>query len=226
MSLTIANVFPWGRSFDEYVRMFSLGAGDLRRRIIACADGPASFNSEMSRRGHHVTSCDPLYALRLQEIEARIHATSQVMVELAERNSQRFVWNEIRSPRELGEVRHRAMAAFLADFDRGKTEGRYLDQSLPHLNFPDRSFDLALCSHFLFLYSDDFPLQFHLDSVFQMLRVAGEARIFPLLDMAGEPSVHLQGVLAAVKERGYHAAVESVPYEFQLGGNQMLKVRT
>ncbi len=226
MSITIANVFPWGRSFAEYVRMFSLTADDLQKRILVAADGPASFNGEMNRRGHHVISCDPLYALSRAEITARIRATSPVMVELAARNSHRFVWNEIRSPRELGELRQSAMAAFLADFQCGKSDGRYLDQSLPHLNFPDRSFDLALCSHFLFLYSDEFPLEFHLASVVEMARVAAEVRVFPLLDMAGNTSAHLDSTIAQLKLRGHSVSVESVPYEFQRGGNQMLRIRS
>ena len=41
-----------------------------------------------------------------------------------------------------------AMEKFLADFAQGMAEGRYLDRSLPHLDFRDREFDLALCSHF------------------------------------------------------------------------------
>ncbi len=52
---------PWGRSFDEYRRMFNLTDEDLSRGILGCADGPASFNAEMSRSGRRAISCDPLY---------------------------------------------------------------------------------------------------------------------------------------------------------------------
>ena len=43
------------------------------------------------------------------------------------------------------------MEAFLADYDEGKTAGRYVDAELPALPFPNQSFDVAVCSHFLFL---------------------------------------------------------------------------
>jgi hypothetical protein len=43
---TLERVVPWGRSFDEYRRMFVLSSDDLRLRILGCADGPASFNAE------------------------------------------------------------------------------------------------------------------------------------------------------------------------------------
>jgi hypothetical protein len=51
MAFSLQHVVPWGRSFGEYERMFSLSAGDLQQRILACADGPASFNATATRRG-------------------------------------------------------------------------------------------------------------------------------------------------------------------------------
>ena len=43
----------------EYRRMFRLTEGDLRQRILGCADGPASFNVEASALGVRVVSADP-----------------------------------------------------------------------------------------------------------------------------------------------------------------------
>ncbi len=58
-----------------------------------------------------------------------------------------------------------------------------------------------------------------------MCRVAREARIFPLLDLAGDPSPRLAPTLAELRNLGYEAVTERVPYEFQVGGSQMLRVR-
>jgi hypothetical protein len=60
---------PWGRSYDEYVRMFALSERDLALPIVGCGDGPAAFNAEMSLRGHRVVSVDPLYRFSAAEIE-------------------------------------------------------------------------------------------------------------------------------------------------------------
>ena len=65
-------VVPWGRSFDEYQRMFALTDGDLGVRIIGCGDGPASFNAEATRRGARVVSVDPLYRWEVGQIRDRI----------------------------------------------------------------------------------------------------------------------------------------------------------
>ena len=116
------------------------------------------------------------------------------------------------------------MEEFLADYDAGREEGRYLNRSLPSLDFPDDSFDLALCSHFLLLYSDELSAEFHAEAVKEMCRVAREARIFPLLDMRGRRSRHLAGLIDHLRSRGLAANVERVDYEFQRGGNEMLRV--
>src|SRR5574337_451064 len=72
---TLDQVVPWGRSFDEYRRMFTLSDADLRLRILGCADGPASFNAEATRRGSTVVSSDPLYRLEAVRIRNRIAVT-------------------------------------------------------------------------------------------------------------------------------------------------------
>src|SRR5262249_30464855 len=71
-----------------------------------------------------------------------------------------------------------------------------------------------------------FSTEFHLASIIEMCRVAWEARIFPLLTaFAGEPSPHLEPVMAALREQGYEVEIRSVNYEFQKGGDKMLSVR-
>lgn len=222
--VTINDAYPWGRSFDEYRRMFSLADADLDRRILGCADGPAAFNAEMNRRGRRVVSCDPLYAFAGEEIRQRIDATAPKLVAAAREAAGRFVWDRIASPEELGRVRMGSMQLFLADYDAGRRERRYLDRSLPALGLEDDSFDLALCSHFLLLYSQELSAEFHRAAVLEMCRVASEARVFPLLDMRGQRSAHLPGLIQDFRCSGFEVSVERVDYEFQRGGNEMLRV--
>jgi len=224
-NVTIDEVFPWGRSYDEYRRMFALTDAELDLKIIACADGPAAFNAVMHRRGKRVISCDPLYAFSSDEIRKRIAATHDLMVQRARQDAHRFVWDVIRSPEEMGQVRMQAMQEFLADYDVGTRDGRYVNQALPQLGFANGSFDLALCSHFLFLYSEEFSLDYHLASIQEMCRVAREVRIFPLLDMQGRHSQHRDPVTTELPRIGFTVSIERVPYEFQCGGNEMMRVR-
>ena len=181
-------VVSWGRSFAEYRRMFALSDADLQLRILGCADGPASFNAESTQRGTAVISMDPLYRLDAGTIRGRIAATYDQMLEQAQRNSQQFVWNTIQSVEELGRIRMQAMQAFLDDYDLGKRQVRYVDAELPSIAFPDQSFDLALCSHFLFLYAEHLSEAFHRSAILELCRVAREVRIFPLLALDGRTS--------------------------------------
>ena len=224
MGFKYEEAVPWGRSHDEYLRMFNLTAEDLRRRILGCADGPASFNAGMSKRGLTVVSCDPLYGCDAGQIRRRIDATYEDVMAQTRRNLAKFLWEGIASVEELGRVRRGAMAEFLEDYDRGRAQGRYVEASLPDLPFAASSFELALCSHFLFLYSDSLSLEFHQQAVDELCRVAREVRIFPLLDYNAEPSPLIGPVKDHCERRGRSVFIESVPYEFQRGGNKMMRI--
>ena len=221
---TLEQVVPWGRSFDEYYRMFALTDDDLTMRILGCGDGPAGFNAEATRRGAQVVSCDPIYRYDAARVRDRIASTYEQIVEQTRRNANEFVWTSIRSVEELGTVRMAAMNEFLNDFPAGKAEGRYVDAELPALPFADDSFDLALSSHFLFLYTVQLGEQFHRAAIREMCRVAGEVRIFPLLALGGHRSSCVDRVASDLAE-SFDVSIAEVPYEFQRGGNQMMRIR-
>ena len=221
---TLDEVVPWGRSFDEYRRMFALRDEDARRTMLGCADGPASFNAAATRRGMRVTSCDPMYRWDAAEIRHRVEATYDTILEQTRKNAEEFVWDVITSVDELGAVRMAAMMDFLDDYDRGRSEGRYVDAALPTLPFPDTSFDLALCSHFLFLYSTHLGQEVHRTAIDELCRVAAEVRLFPLLALGGQRSPYVDENVDRLRKIGFDVSIESVPYEFQRGGNEMMRI--
>ena len=223
---TLEQVVPWGRSFDEYRRMFALSDDDLALRILGCGDGPASFNAEATRRGTPVISCDPIYQWEGVHIRERIVATYETILDQTRRNVDEFVWNSIRSVEELGQVRMAAMNDFLNDYGQGKAQGRYVEAELPTLPFADSSFDLALCSHLLFLYSSQLGEGFHQVAIRELCRIAREVRIFPLLALGGDRSSYVDRSVTELREAGHDVSIENVPYEFQRGGNQMMRFRT
>lgn len=224
MAFELRDIVPWGRSFDEYRRMFALTSTDLELAIVGCADGPSSFNAELARQGNQIVSVDPLYHLSAAELEARIAETADEVIAQTAAHQDQFVWTTIPDVETLRQTRLGAMETFLADYELGKRQGRYVAAELPELPFRDRAFDLALCSHFLFLYSAQLDMETHIAMIEEMLRVAAEARIFPLLDLNAEKSVHVEPVVDHLRAAGYRTKIGPVPYEFQKGGNEMLKV--
>ncbi|HVT28573.1 MAG TPA: hypothetical protein VHE81_11220 [Lacipirellulaceae bacterium] len=224
MPFSLDQVVPWGRSFAEYERMFALTPADLQRPILGCADGPASFNAEAATHGTSVISVDPLYTCEADEIRRRIKQACPQVLEQTQQNRDDFVWNEFKSIEELGRARLRAMVSFLADYPTGRKSGRYVAAELPRLPFEHDSFPLALCSHFLFLYGDQLGEQFHVESVVELCRVAAEVRIFPLVGLDNAPSPHVSAVIRAVEQLGRKVQIERVAYEFQRGGNEMMRI--
>jgi hypothetical protein len=206
--------------------MFDLKASDLQLKILDCAAGPASFNAELHELGSRVVSCDPIYQFSVTDIAQQIDKTSEAILDATRETQDNFVWQHVRSVEHLGELRKRAMKQFLADFEAGVQQRRYRVGELPKLPFAEGEFDLALCSHFLFTYSNVLSLELHLDAVRELCRVAAEIRIFPLIGQFGtEHSPHVREVVCQLAAEGYRCEVKRVPYEFQKGGNEMMWVR-
>ncbi|MGA0560793.1 SAM-dependent methyltransferase [Larkinella sp. VNQ87] len=223
--MKLESVIPWGRTFEEYRRMFQLTETDLTKLVIGIGDGPASFNAELHRMGRSVVSIDPIYAFSANEIASRIEQTYETVIDQMRLNASDYNWTDFRDEQGLGAERMRAMKAFLADYETGKQEGRYRLESLPATSFPDQSFDLALCSHLLFLYSAHLSEAFHWQAVREMLRIADEVRIFPLVDLTNQLSPFVKTVSEDCRERGLKTDIIEVPYHFQKNGNQMLVIR-
>lgn len=224
MAISYDSVVPWGRSLEEYIDMFALTGEDMKRTILGCGDGPAAFNSAMTGQGGRVTSVDPVYSLSKGQIEKRIEETFETVLAEVTKGADLFVWDKITSPEEMGRIRMAAMQDFLADYERGKTAGRYVEAALPELPFADGQFSLALCSHFLFLYSANLDLEFHLNGIDELCRVAEEVRIFPILDLNCNVSPHLEPVREHLVARGLQSEIVKVDYEFQRGGHSLLRI--
>jgi hypothetical protein len=222
--MKLADIVPWGRTLLEYEEMFNLTENDLESKMLGCGDGPASFNAELTSCGGSVISADPTYMFSKEQVASRIDEVAEVVMAQVRQNADAFVWKNIANPDALYKMRMSAMKQFLEDYDVGKKEGRYLEASLPHLPFQEQQFDLALSSHLLFLYSEHLDEQFHKEAIAEMLRVASEVRIFPLLTLTGEVSPHLEPIMDYFHARGYRCEVLKTKYEFQKGGDEMLEI--
>ena len=226
MAMKLDRVVPFGRSLDEYQKMFALSDSELQtKRILGVADGPASFNAEATQLGANITSIDPIYQFSGEEIKSRFDAEVDNIINQVIASPDDWVWTYHKSPQELKANRIATIEKFLADYDAGKQTGRYQIATLPQLNFCDREYDLALCSHFLFLYSQQCDWLFHQQSIQEMLRVSQEVRIFPLLTLALETCPYLDFIVSEYTAKGYFVSIEQVPYELQKGGNQMLVIK-
>ncbi len=225
MAMKLERIVPFGRSMDEYRKMFALADKDLDRTIIGIGDGPASFNAEMSALGKSVVSVDPLYVFSAAEIEEQFYAVLDNITGQVRATPGDWVWSYHRSPEHLRENRVKVLNAFTADYENGKTQGRYVVGELPALDFERNRFNLALCSHFLFLYSNQLSYEFHRAAVVEMLRLAPEVRIFPLLTLTLTVSPYVQPLIDELRAEGVSVSVETMDYALQRGGDKMLRIQ-
>jgi SAM-dependent methyltransferase len=213
-------VLVTSRSFEEYQAFFALTPDDLTGRVLDCSAGASGFAAVANARGGQVTAVDPAYG-RPAELLSTVEASAAGGAAILADHEERFVWTWYGTPERRAALRADASAAFLADL-RARP-GTYVPGALPRLPFADDAFDLALCSHLLFTWSDVLDEEWHDQALLELLRVAPHTRVFPLVVQgSGEPGPFLPGLLERLRGRGHRVEVVGVPYEFQRGADQML----
>jgi hypothetical protein len=171
--------------------------------------------------GGKVVSADPVYQFSSEQIRSRIEELYPEIMEQMSKTAKNYVWSNIKSVSDLGKIRMDAMNKFLLDFSSAP-EGRYINSNLPDLPFESLQFDLALCSHYLFLYSDQVSENEHLAAITELCRVAKEIRVYPLIALDGTKSKHLEAVKGLLKDLNRTVLFKTTNYEFQKGATEML----
>jgi len=224
--LEIDRVVFVGRTFHEYVEFFNLDIDSLKgKTVLDCPSGPSSFVAEANEIGIKAVGCDPMYDLTLEDL-GRIceRDIKHVMEELSEKKHL-FKWNYYASVEDVKNSRTRSLNMFKKDFISGLYEKRYIKAALPSLPFPDNSFDLVLCAHFLFLYDDRFDYAFHLNSMLELCRVCSkEVRIYPLESMNANLYHDMDRLIFDLGEMGCYPEITKVDFEFLAGSNSMLRI--
>ncbi|MDH2445471.1 hypothetical protein QDR37_16105 [Amnibacterium sp. CER49] len=211
------------RSFEEYAAFFALSEHDLRGRILDCSAGASGFTAAAADAGADVTAVDPVYAEPRGRLRAAAEAAQREGAAIVDAHDGRFTWRWYGTPERRSSLRTGALSAFADDLERHPE--RYVPGALPDLPFTVAAFDLALCSHLLFTWSDRFDEAWHEAALRELLRVAAEVRVFPLVTQGrGDPVPFLEPLLLRLRADGVDAAVERVPYEFQVGADRMLRL--
>ena len=224
---TLDQVVPWGRSFAEYRATVR---ADARRSRAAASSGAATARPPSTPRppaaaaaSSRAIRCMPSAA---SEIEARIAATCDTVLEQTRRHADQFVWGHgIASIDELGEVRMRAMRVFLEDYDAGKAAGRYVEAEFARPAV--RGWRLRPGA----LLAPAVPLQ---RAVRRGVPPRVDPRAVPRRRRGPRlPAARPRWLALAVRRRlrrgsargGCRGRAVRVPYEFQRGGNEMLRLR-
>lgn len=223
MDAIVKDLLLSGHNLVDYQHMFDLNEDDLHKKIITFASGFDTFNLEMTAKGNSVISCARNYALTTEQMRELVEKNIKQMNEHFDGHEEQFLFDREVSLATIKENLYQTAQRFIADYPKGQAEKRYLPEVLSKLNFPDLSFDLALCSHYLFANSA-LTLENHVNYIKEMCRVAKETRIFPLSNAYGEVSDLLGPVMLQLQIEHYGVELKQVAYEFQRGSNAMLRI--
>ncbi|WP_322904130.1 SAM-dependent methyltransferase [Paenibacillus campi] len=224
MSLDLSRIVFIGRTFQEYLSMFNLTAQQLiGRRILDCPAGACSFTAVASALGADVTATDMAYYYPFAQLAEKGLADIEHTMLHMEKVQSNYVWDYFQSVAGLQQHRSQALADCAAHMQQFPE--RYIPATLPTLPFEDDAFDLTLSAHFLFTYADRLDIEFHLQTIGELLRVTRqEIRIFPLVDLSCRTYEHLDQLLTYIESSGYRTEEVTVAYEFQKGANRMLRI--
>jgi hypothetical protein len=214
----------WGQHVDEYREMFDLSTTEMTTALLEYGCGPSAVNSELTPSSQHIVSCDPLFNLDKDTLYSKVALVFSDMVARVRKNSHEFDFSRYGSPEALFKERQEGIEQFFADYNKGKKEKRYLGINEYTLPFADFSFAFALSSHYLFADLDDQDVDFHLQVIKELARIAKEVRIFPLIDRYNQPSPFLGPVLLGLQQDNFGVEIREVAYHLLPNGNAMLRV--
>lgn len=204
---------------EDIINMFSLTGDELAAmRIFHCYAGGSVFAAQMQQQPHPVIACDPLYTKPVSEIKAKLEQTQQALLTHPEK------YAITREQAEIFVRSHQAkMQLLLADLPKGIQEKRYTGDHFPTLTYEKEAFDLALIAHYLFT-DDKLDTAFQITALQELMRIANEVRVFPLITRSGALAMGVGEVVAALQNLGFGVEIRSVPFMLQKQGNAMLRV--
>lgn len=216
------------RDFGEYCAMFDLSDEMLGKgAILDVAGGGSSFIAEARERGFEAYAADPRYdgdtGRWIEEAEGEI-ATSTAKLNAIK---EQLDWSYYGSLDNHRRGREMSLSRFANH--AGTIEGArcYVNASLPVVPFEDNAFSLVLCSHFLFLYAEQFGYKFHADSIRELMRVCkpgGDILIYPIFSLRWEPYAHLEELMDLVRTLGGVPGLRESRLPFIPGSTLMLQI--
>lgn len=214
-----------GRTFKEYLDMFSLSLAELKgKKILDCPAGACSFTALGNKMGLDITACDIAYYHSRKGLEMKGLQDIEHAMEHMKKAESIYIWDYFKDIEGLREQRLCALKDCTRDMEASSEQ--YVPATLPLLPFKDGEFDMILSAHFLFMYSDQLDYEFHIKTLNELMRVTKEEiRIFPLVDLEGKRYEHLEKLVGYLAVNGCKVEEVRVSYEFQKNANSMLKIK-
>ncbi|WP_282936741.1 methyltransferase domain-containing protein [Paenibacillus sp. RC67] len=217
------------RSFAEYELMFALDRALLQEGpILDVASGASSFTAEACARGYQAQAADPLYSMDAESICEHGLREIELSTQKLDGIKDVYDWSYYGTLERHRALREQSLERFIEDFQRSEGSDRYKAAGLPELPFDNDTFSLVLCSHFLFLYQEQFDEEFHLRAVRELLRVCrkgGRVLIYPLLSLRWDRYPKLDSLLDEMKSDEITVEMGTSELVFIPGSREFLSLK-
>ena len=214
----------WGHHVAEYQSMFDLSDEAFQGACLEYGCGASAVNAELHQAGRVIESVDSLFALPKASLQEEVMRCFDERVAQVLADQAQFDVRDYGGMDAFLASRRAGLETFFADYDAGLEAGRYTPLPEGPLPFKDFTFDLALSSHDLFADPKTQSVEFHLETLHELARVAKEVRVFPLIQREGEPSELLGPVLLGLQQANFGVEVREVSCALYPEGNAMLRV--
>lgn len=216
------------RSYEEYVRMFDLEPSDLAHgEVLDVAAGGSSFTAEVNARGYSAYAVDPRYDAGIEKwISEAVQEIETSTAKLA-KLQENFDWSYYGSIEQHRAGRETSIELFKSNVLDSRQSNRYLAGKLPELPFGNDRFSLILCSHFMFLYANQFGPEFHIHAIMDLMRICkpgGQIRIYPLISLDWKPYPDLDQLLDFIRANGGKTELCPSRLPFIPGSSHFLKI--
>lgn len=229
--LCLPRIVFFGRTADEYARMWNLSLADLTgSQVLDCPCGPASFIAACHDAGINAIGVDPMMGRLIDEMRRTGQKDIEDTMAAIESSQSGLASSD---PETWMAEKYQALEHFLDDFRQhgpggDADDGRYVAASLPNLPFADQSFDMVFSAHLLFsdasvengglvASSEALDLPFHLEAVTELARVTRhELRLFPAVIMTAEdggPHPWVDPIRERLQSLGFDVRTESSDYD-------------
>ncbi|MBC2582263.1 hypothetical protein [Clostridium sp. DJ247] len=223
--LDLKDIVLIGRTFDEYYKMFNISSINKNEKILDVASGVSSFCAEAKALGYDVTASDRIYCFSAEEIEEKCAKDLETTMEKLAEVEDLYKWEFFKDIEHLKRQRRKAYKGFIEDFKQNSAV-RYINTEYPKNNFKDKQFNIALVSHFLFMYDEYLDYEFHKRVIKELTRITSkEIRVFPMVNLKGEKSLFVDKLMEDECFSNYKIGIVKVDYEFVNGGNEMLVIK-
>ena len=222
MQLDLENIAITGRTFGEYSAFFDLTFEDLKgKKVLDCPSGASSFVATLNKNAIKAKGVDIIYEFDKNSIEQQgVKSIDKIYEDTSWMDAYKMDFYKTKENHRYH--RGSALKEFIDDYNSQD----YIFAKLPKLPFEDDSFDILLSSHLLFVYDDRLDYEFHKNSILEMLRVAKEVRIFPLVDFKNSRVKEEKNFSPFVYDilEEFHCEIIKTDFEFQPRANCYLKI--